>query len=110
MSLYDDGKCTDAQRDAMCNSVYLARLDCRQTGPGDVGGLSPISLTELNVSNKPNFRPRHYQRRPERGSLPDHGFGFGFAEFTTNRVHRGRVLVLDYSKWTIRHYVHFQCK
>lgn len=110
MNLFDDGKCTDAQRDIMCHSVYLGRLDCRQTGPGDVGGLAPICLTELNVHNNSDFKPRQYRRRDARGDKPDHGFGFGFAEFTTTGVHKGRVLVIDYSKWTIRHYVHFLCK
>ena len=110
MELFDDGKCSDAQRDIMCKSVYLARMDCRQTGPGDVGGLSPMCLTELNVLNEPNFKPRHYRRREVRGDKPDHGFGFGFSEFVTTNVHKGRVLVIDYSKWTIRHYVHYLCK
>ena len=109
MALFPDGSCNDTQRDIMCKSVYLGRLDCHQSGTGNVGGMSPMSLVELNVDGSTNFVPRRYQLR-NRGSKPDMGFGFAFAPISINRVHKSRVLVVDFSKWTLRHYIHFLCK
>ena len=109
LTLFPDGSCTDAQQKTMCKSIYLGRLDCHQTGSGNVGGMSPISLTELNTDGVTNFTPRRYQLR-DRGTKPDMGFGFAFAPNSTTRVHKARVLVIDFSKWTLRHYIHFLCK
>ena len=109
MTLFPDGACTESQRETMCKGLYLAQLECHQHGVGDVSGMHPISLTELNTSDVPNFSPRYYERR-NRGDRPDMGFGFAFAPKANSRLHRARVMVLDYSRWTLRHLVHFICK
>ena len=109
MNLFPDGSCTDAQRQVMCRDVYMGRLDCHKTGTGDIGGMNPMRLTELNVTNSADFVARQYQLR-NLGTRPDNGFGFAFCEPSTRDVHKARVLCIDYSKWTIRHFVHFLCK
>ena len=109
MTLFPDGACTEAQRDTMCKGVYLARLDCHQSGVGDVSSMHPMSLTELNTSNAADFTPRQYQLR-NRGPKPDMGFGFAFVPTATTHIHKARVMVIDYSKWTLRHFIHFICK
>ena len=109
MTLYPDGACTESQRETMCKSVYLAQLACHQHGRGNTSSMHPMSLTELNTTNAPDFTPRHYERRT-RGDRPDMGFGFAFVPVATSRVHVSRVMVVDYSKWTLRHYIHFLCK
>ena len=93
----------------MLDSLYLARLDCVKVGNGDIGHVEPVSLTELNTHNQNPFRPRHY-RRGNNGAQPDHGFGFAFWPYTTVGLHRARVMCLDFSRWQLRHLVHFMCK
>ena len=109
MTLFPDGACTESQRETMCQGIYLATLECHQNGIGDASCMHPMSLTELNTSNVSNFTPRYYERR-SRGDKPDMGFGFAFVPKASTRVHKARVMVLDYSKWTLRHYIHFLCK
>lgn len=109
MTLFPDGACTESQRELMCKGIYLATMDCHQRGVGDVSGMHPMCITELNTSGTPNFTPRYYERR-SRGDRPDMGFGFAFAPKSNSHVHKARVMVLDYSKWTLRHYIHFLCK
>ena len=93
----------------MLNSLYLARMDCAETGSGNNGHLDPISITELNVRNVRDFKPRQYRRVGD-GTRLASGFGFVFGPETTRGLHKARVMVLDFSQWKVRHLIHFISK
>ena len=87
----------------------MATMAVTQTETGNSGHLDPVSITELNVHNKPDFVARHYARG-NGGDKLQHGFGFVFAPIPKRGLHKARVMVLDFSRWKIRHIVHALCK
>ena len=94
----------------MLSSVYLATLDCYHSGAGPSAQMMPIRLTELNTMEKSDFQPRVYSKR-RTISGPDFGFGFGFHNRPRGAaMHSTRVMVLDLSKWTVRHAIHLMGK
>lgn len=108
LPFYDSAACTDDERATMLNSVYLATMECVLDGHGDNGHMTPIALTELNTLGTNAFTPRHYRRVGDNPrNLLQSGFGFVFAPYTTHGVHRTRVMVIDFSRWKVRHITHF---
>ena len=107
MPFFPDGECTDEDRDRMLNGLYLATMCVARTGSGNDGHLDPVSITELNIHNTSGFVARSYSRGD--GST-QHGFGFSFAPKPKRGLHKARIMVLDFSRWKIRHIVHFLCK
>lgn len=87
----------------------MATMCVAQTGTGNKGHLEPVSLTELNVHNKSDFVARHYARG-NGGDELQHGFGFAFAPVPKRGLQRARVMVLDLSRWKLRHIIHAFCK
>ena len=111
LPFYESASCTDEDRTVMLNSVYLATMECILDGRGNQSHMTPIALTELNTLGVSAFTPRRYRRV---GDNPENrlqsGFGFPFAPYTTRGVHRTRVMVVDFSRWKVRHIVHFMGK
>ena len=85
----------------------MATMCVAQTETGNNGHLEPVSITELNVHNVPNFVARRYTRG---NGETRHGFGFPFAPMPKRGLHKARIMVLDFGKWKLRHLVHFICK
>ena len=107
MPFFPTAECSDADREEMLRGLYMATMTVTQTGTGNDGHLDPVKITELNVHNVPNFVARTYARGD--GSTR-HGFGFAFAPMPKRGLHKARVMVLDLSRWKIRHIVHLICK
>lgn len=91
----------------MLNGLYMATLTVCQTRTGNNGHLDPVRLVELNVHNSDNFVARQYSYGD---GTSQHGFGFRFVKDPKKGLHQSRVMVLDYSQWTLRHLIHFLCK
>ena len=107
MPFFSSGECSDEDRTRMLNDLYMATMCVAQTSTGNTRHMTPVSITELNVHNVPDFVARKYSRGD--GSTR-HGFGFDFAPTPKRGLHKARIMVLDFSKWKIRHLVHFICK
>ena len=107
LPLYPSGECSESDREQMLNSLYMATMTVCQTRLGNTGHLDPVGLVELNVHNSDNFTPRRYLHSSVATS---HGFGFKFVKNPKKGLHQSRVMVLDYSRWKLRHIIHFLCK
>lgn len=104
------GECTDEDRDRMLHGLYMATLTVCTTGTGNTGHLDPVGLVELNVHKKTDFTPRRYACAAAAGANSTHGFGFTFVKNPKKGLHQSRVLVLDYGRWKLKHFIHFICK
>ena len=113
--MYPSASCTDSERDRMLKSMYMARMAfvTFRTGPGV--RLNPISVVEmLDCDGVPNLRSTDatdavydsdFEGQAE-ASLD--GFGFKFSRTSLdNLVHHARVAIIDFSSWTLTHYLHF---
>ena len=108
LPFYDSAACTDDDRAVLLNSVYLATMECVIDNTGDNGHMTPIALTELNTLGASAFTPRRYRRVGDnQDNRLQSGFGFTFAPYTTRGVHKTRVMVVDFSRWKVRHITHF---
>ena len=109
MPFFPAGECSEEDRKLMLGDLYLATMEVAQVRTGNTSHLDPVRITELNVHNASDFVARTYARG-NGGDGPQHGFGFGFAPVPKRGLQKARVMVLDLSKWKIRHLVHMICK
>ena len=113
--MYQLASCTDAEREKMLRSMYMARMGfvTFRTGPGV--RLNPISVTEmLECDGVPNLRSTvctdsaydsDFENQTE---VSLDGFGFKFSRKSLDGViHHARVAIIDFSEWTLTHYLHF---
>ena len=97
-------------KETMLSSVYLATMECYHTGTGPAAQMMPVRITELNHTERADFVPRVYAKRAGITG-PDCGFGFGFHEKPADASsHFCRIMVIDLSKWTLTHVIHFMGK
>lgn len=113
--MYRAASCTDSQRENMLRSMYMARMGfvTFRTGPGV--RLNPISVTEMVACDGiPNLRTTDATSSAYDSLFRDQtevqldGFGFKFSRKSLdNLVHHARVAIIDFSSWTLKHYLHF---
>ena len=110
LQFFPSAACTDEQKETMLASVYLATMECYHSGDGPQAQMMPVRITELNHTGRDNFVPRVYAKRSGING-PDCGFGFGFHEKPNGYgSHLCRIMVVDLSKWTLPHVIHFMGK
>ena len=110
LQFFPSAACSENAKETMLSSVYLATMECFHSGAGPTGQMMPVRITELNHTGRSEFTPRVYSKRPG-VTGPDCGFGFGF-HIKPSGVgsHFTRIMVVDLSRWTLPHVIHFMGK
>ena len=113
--MYDSASCTDSERTKMLNSMYMARMGFVTFRNGAGVRMNPISVTEMLVCDGiPNLRSTDATNSAYDSDFQGQteaqldGFGFKFSRTSLdNTIHNARVAVIDFSCWTLKHYLHF---
>ena len=117
--MYPAGAASEHDRTQLLNSMYMGVMGFSTVSTGNTSHLRPTCVTEV-------FEPDVEFGVPRSTDATDRKFdsdfesksqavldGFGF-EFTRtgldNKVHNGRVAIIDFSSWKLKHYLHFLSK
>ena len=117
--MYPAGAASEHERTQMLSSMYMGVMGFSTVCTGNTSHLRPTCVTEV-------FEPEVEFGVPRSTDATDKKFdsdfeskdqavldGFGFKFTRTgldNLVHNARVAIIDFSKWKLKHYLHFLSK
>ena len=116
MPLYPSGRQSDAQKEKLLDSIYLATVGFVRKYTGNRSHYVATSVREIATEyTRSGHSLRSYIANTELGNgsndRPLFGFGFPFARYeTTLHMELARTCIIDFGTWNLNQYFHFMCK
>ena len=116
MPLYRSGRLSDAEKEKLLDSVYLATVGFVRRYSGNRSHYVATSIREIATEyTRSNRSLRAYNANSDLGvgsdDRPLYGFGFKFTRYeNTLPMELARTCVIDFGNWTLNQLFHFMCK
>ena len=116
MPLYPSGRLSDAEKEKLLDSIYLATVGFVRKYTGNRSHYVATSVREIATEyTRSAHSLRAYNANSELGvgsdDRPLFGFGFKFGRFeNTLHMELARTCIIDFGTWTLNQLFHFMCK